>query len=143
MNRFEKSVGYFLITTALLGMTVGGCPGIGGDGTSVDENTNENSQSERVVNSAPIASAGEDQTVKAGALAVLDGSDTRDVDADRLQFLWAQIGGSPTVVLEDGFSSVPRFFAPEVTTPTVLMFRLTVGDGQAISFDDVLITITP
>ena len=143
MNRFEMSRGHFLITMAVLGLSVGGCPATGSDGTPDDGNANDNSQPVEEVNVPPVASAGDDQTVNTGALVVLNAGGTTDANGDRLQFLWGQIGGAPTVTLQDGFSSAPRFFAPAVVSNTTLTFRLTVGDGQAVSIDDVVITITP
>jgi hypothetical protein len=142
MNRFEMLLGYFLTLLVLAASTSGGCPAAA-DASSDAEDAIDDSASEIVVNSAPIASAGADQSVGAGALVVLSASGTTDADGDRLQFLWGQIGGRPTVTLQDGFSAAPRFFAPAVSSTTVLTFRLTVGDGQAISVDDVLVTITP
>ncbi|MBI5863535.1 MAG: hypothetical protein HZB38_03295 [Planctomycetes bacterium] len=95
------------------------------------------------VNHAPVAAAGADVGVLSGELVVLDGASTADEDADRLLFIWGQVSGSPKVTLVDGFSSAPRFFAPTVTSTTVLTFRLTVGDGQAISSDEVSVTVWP
>lgn len=143
MNRFERLLGCSLVSTSLIALTVAGCPAPGSDGSSDNSNANDNSDSEVEVNSAPVASAGDDQTATSGNLVVLNAGATADANGDRLQYLWGQIGGQPTVVLQDGFSSAPRFFVPTVTATTVLTFRLTVGDGQAISFDDVLVTINP
>lgn len=94
-------------------------------------------------NRPPVASAGDDQTAFAGDLVVLNGTGSNDPDVDRLQFTWGQVGGTPIVTLVDGFSSQPRFFAPSITATTALTFRLTVGDGQALSEDEVIITLNP
>src|SRR5262245_16749661 len=142
MFRLEYVVaqlGGMLLSAGLLG----GCPGAAnGDGAGNGEVPDE-PQSEAEINADPIASAGDDQTVTSGSLVVLNGVATTDANGDRLQFFWGQIGGAPSVTLEDGFSSAPRFFAPDVPATAVLTFRLTVGDGRAISTDDVAITITP
>lgn len=116
-------------STALLGLTAA--------------NANVESTVPVEVNRAPVASAGEDQTVASGEQVFLNGSGSSDADGDQMQFIWGQTGGTPGVTLQSGFSSAPRFFAPTVTATTTLTFRLTIGDGQAISTDDVAITITP
>jgi len=99
---------------------------------------------ETPANSAPVADAGSDQTAVAGDLVVLDGTGSSDPDADRLAFIWRQVSGTPEVLLEDGFSSRPRFRAPDgLTGPVTLTFRLTVADGFAVAFDEVSVTIAP
>jgi len=95
-------------------------------------------------NSPPVADAGADQTAAVGDLVVLDGTGSSDADMDELVYIWRQIGGEPEVVLEDGFSSRPRFFMPNgITEQTVLTFRLTVVDGFAADFDDATVTVQP
>jgi hypothetical protein len=96
------------------------------------------------VNEPPVADAGDDQTASAGGLVVLDGDGSSDADGDRLAFFWRQTDGDLDIVLEDGFSSRPRFFVPDVLTQeTVLTFRLTVIDGFAVDFDEVSVTVRP
>lgn len=95
-------------------------------------------------NESPVADAGDDQTASAGDLVVLDGNSSSDADGDRLAFFWRQTDGDLDIVLEDGFSSRPRFFVPNIVTEeTVLTFRLTVIDGFAVDFDEVSVTIRP
>lgn len=121
---------------------VGGCLQTG---EPVDQTPGSDEEPETTTaNSAPLADAGADQTAKAGELVVLDGTDSTDADGDRLAFIWRQVGGQPEVVLADGFSSRPRFFAPtDIVEKTVLTFRLTVVDGLAVDFDEVTVTIEP
>lgn len=97
----------------------------------------------KAVNSAPVAHAGTDQTVKPGASVTLDGSASSDPDNHLpLTYLWRQTGDlavsfTPTL-------SRMTFIAPG--TPTVLTFTLTVTDslGLADSTPDiVVITMGP
>ena len=115
--------------TALLGLTA--------------SNGNTESTVAVSVNRAPVASAGDDQTVASGDKVFLSGGGSNDPDGDQMQFIRGQIDGTPSVTLESGFSSAPTFFAPTVTATTTLTFRLTIGDGQTIATDDVVITVTP
>lgn len=134
--------GFSVFSLGILPM-VGGCTE---DGTALLGLTltgNTESTVSVAVNRAPVASAGEDQTVLSGQQVLLVGSGSSDSDGDQMQFIWGQIDGTPSVTLQNGFSSAPRFFAPTVTETTTITFRLTVGDGQAISTDDVMITVTP
>lgn len=109
------------------------------DGTTDDSPPAAASES----NSAPVASAGIDQRVRAGQRVLLDGTQSTDADGDRIGFIWRQIGGSVEVELVDAFSSAPQFDAPNVAVETALTFRLTVVDGLASSTDDVVIVVEP
>ncbi|MBL8880661.1 MAG: hypothetical protein JNG88_16230 [Phycisphaerales bacterium] len=94
-------------------------------------------------NSAPIASAGDDRSVVAGDLVVLNGNGSFDPDADQLTFIWQQIDGDAEIELEGIFAAVARFDAPAASAATQLTFRLIVIDGKAVSTDDVIVTVTP
>jgi hypothetical protein len=140
---------WLLVGLASAVLSIGGCPvpqlidvlpGFGdGGGDQVDDDGASPPENE-----APIANAGANQTVTAGESVVLDGAASRDGDNDRLVFVWRQIDGSPEVVLEDGFSSRPRFVAPiDIDSATVLTFQLTVADGHSIDLDEVTVRILP
>jgi hypothetical protein len=86
------------------------------------------------VNQAPVADAGQAQTVAEGAAVTLDGSASYDPDpaSDGIQtFAWRQTGG-PEVALSDPSSASPGFTAPDVGPGgAVLAFELTVTDRGA------------
>ncbi|SPC33785.1 LamG-like jellyroll fold domain-containing protein [Candidatus Nitrosocaldus cavascurensis] len=92
------------------------------------------------VNDAPIANAGQDQTVDEGTLVTLNGSSSYDPDGDTITYQWEQIQG-PNVTLSDPTSPTPSFTAPSVNSDTVLRFRLTVSDGTSSSSSEVTVTI--
>lgn len=86
------------------------------------------------VNHEPVADAGGAQVVAEGALVLLNGSASFDVDRDTLTYAWSQVGGPP-VALTDANTSTPTFTAPFVDAGGVpgvvatLEFSLTVDDG--------------
>ena len=93
------------------------------------------------VNNPPTADAGDDGTVKEGAVATLDGSNSFDPEGDTpLEYLWTQTGG-PAVTLSDNTEVSPTFTAP-TGIGSILEFELEVGDGKETSQpDEVKITI--
>ena len=92
-----------------------------------------------VVNRAPIADAGPDQTVPKKTLVTLDGTGSSDPDGDILAYAWTQTGG-PAVVLTGADTSTPMF------TPSrsgVYTFQLVVNDSDGgTSSDTVQVTAT-
>jgi CSLREA domain-containing protein len=81
-----------------------------------------------VVNQAPIADAGADQTVSIGGNVSLIGSASADPDNHLpLSYTWQQVGG-PAVTLNNTNSVSPTFTAPGA--PGVLTFALVVTDAQ-------------
>jgi hypothetical protein len=96
------------------------------------------------VNHGPSADAGPDQTVREGASVTLDGRNSFDEDGDALTFSWVQREGS-TVTLLDAHSATPTFDVPllpgGIGGPTVLVFALTVSDGERSSTDEVQVTV--
>lgn len=100
------------------------------------------------VNHPPVADAGDDQTVSAGAPVTLRGENSFDIDNDPFTHRWIQTGG-PAVVLTGGEDANPTFIAPDVDGVAALTFRLRVDDGYPMDapapgylFDDVVDTVT-
>ncbi|MFV8783218.1 glycosyl hydrolase family 18 protein [Microbulbifer sp. SA54] len=91
-------------------------------------------------NRRPVARAGADQTVAAGASVSLNGSTSSDLDGDALTYSWAQTAGT-SVTLQGDNSAVATFSAPGVAADEVLTFALTVSDGALSSTDEVSITV--
>ena len=85
-------------------------------------------------NQAPIAEAGDNQSVKEGTVVTLNGSGS-DPDGDTLTMTWEQTAGT-SVTLIDG-----KFTAPQVTSSEVLIFTLTVSDNKLSSTDTVYINV--
>lgn len=93
-----------------------------------------------VTNIAPVADAGEAQTVAIDATVTLDGSGSYDPDGEDLTYGWTQTGG-PAVSFTPNLS-VTTFTAP--SSDMVLTFTLTVTDvlGLASAPDEVVVTVT-
>ena len=94
------------------------------------------------VNDAPIANAGQNQTVLERIPVNLNGSLSSDVDADLLTFAWLQTAG-PTVTLSTPSGATLNFTAPVVfSNNTRFDFQLTVTDPSGASdVDTVTITV--
>ncbi len=92
---------------------------------------------------APVANAGEPQTVTEGATVTLNGSATDpDSDAADLSYAWTQTSG-PAVTLSGADSPSPSFTAPTgLSADAVLVFSLTVSDGSLSASDSVNVTVT-
>jgi hypothetical protein len=90
----------------------------------------------------PVADAGSDDVVAAGALVTLDGTGSFDPEAERLGYSWSQTEG-PAVVLSAPTSATPSFVAPAVELEEALTFALTVTDPWGgTDTDTVLVTVT-
>ncbi|MCC5867740.1 MAG: VCBS repeat-containing protein [Gammaproteobacteria bacterium] len=88
-------------------------------------------------NSRPVADAGPDQGVAAGALVTLDGSASSDADGDPLSFAWSftsRPAGSGAV-LEGADSATPVFVAD---LPGLFVVQLIVNDGALDSAPDTV-----
>ncbi|MGC8926597.1 MAG: PKD domain-containing protein, partial [Myxococcota bacterium] len=87
-------------------------------------------------NRAPVANAGEDQTVRIGSTVYLNGGLSYDEDGDPLSYEWIQKGGTFTTIY-DSNSVVANFKAPNAETK--MEFSLIVFDGKAYSEPDNVI----
>jgi hypothetical protein len=86
----------------------------------------------------PVADAGRSQSVASAAAVTLDGSASKDRRGDGLAFSWRQMpGDSAPVTLSNPADTVPTFTAPAGNH--TLHFGLRVDDGNARSFEDVVV----
>jgi hypothetical protein len=113
-----------------------------------DMSGNESTDSEEVcyqplVNTAPTADAGADQTVEEGVTVTLNGSNSTDPDGTIASYLWTQTAGT-SVTLSDSTFTQPSFTAPYVgLTGEALTFELTVqDDGGLADTDTVIINVS-
>ncbi|MFL0355489.1 PKD domain-containing protein [Erythrobacter sp. GH1-10] len=89
-------------------------------------------------NNAPVANAGQDQTVPGEAVVQLDGSGSSDSDNDPITYSWTQVSGPP-VTLSDPTAANPTFTAPPRRNgPQEIGFQLIVNDGTADSAADIV-----
>jgi MYXO-CTERM domain-containing protein len=88
-----------------------------------------------VENEAPIAEAGENQTVDSDVEVTLDGSASSDPNGDELSFVWTQIAGPGNVALEGADTVNPTFTARIGGT---YVFELLVSDGLLESEPDTV-----
>jgi hypothetical protein len=95
------------------------------------------------LNEAPMADAGDDQTVDEGASVLLDGSNSLDPDDGIASYLWEKIEG-PEVSLTDADKAQASFTAPDVGPDGVsLTFKLTVTDYHGSqSTDSCIVNVT-
>lgn len=90
-------------------------------------------------NLAPIADAGEDQTVDSGSSVTLDGSASRDSDGSIVGHRWRQLSGTP-VEMESAPDGSATFIAPEFNGPVkeILEFELEVEDDGGLRARDLV-----
>lgn len=87
-----------------------------------------------LVQQAPVAVAGNNQTVTEGNTVTLDGSTSSDADGSISSYLWEQLSGT-TAVISNANTAIASFTAPAVADNTTdeLIFRLTVTDNDGLS----------
>ncbi|WP_158638055.1 Lcl domain-containing protein [Shewanella donghaensis] len=88
-------------------------------------------------NNAPIASAGNDQTVDTGMVVTLNGSMSSDIDGDPLSYLWTIDSAPNTSVTLTNAQSVIASFTPDSDGEYVI--SLVVNDGSDNSQADTII----
>ena len=90
-------------------------------------------------NTAPVASAGPDQTATFGALVTLDGTGSTDVDGDSLTYRWSLTppAGS-AAVLSDPTAPRPTFDVDLAGDGVEYVAQLIVNDGTADSQPDTV-----
>lgn len=91
-------------------------------------------------NTAPVANAGPDQTVQAGATVTLNGSGSNDVDGNPLTYQWAfvSVPAGSTAKLLNPTNVMPTYVADKAGQYVV---QLLVNDGKVNSTQDT-VTIT-
>lgn len=82
-------------------------------------------------NTPPVADAGDDTTIKEGALATLDGTNSFDNESDPINYTWTQLSGT-TVTLNLTDPEKPTFTAPSTAVET-LIFQLVTDDDMESS----------
>lgn len=88
----------------------------------------------------PVAHAGVDRTVTAGAVVTLDGSASTGPVA---RYAWRQLAG-PLVNLSGALTAQAQFTAPDVEAATTLQFELSVEDSQGHGSSDLVdVTVNP
>jgi parallel beta-helix repeat protein len=92
-------------------------------------------------NTAPVAKAGPDQTAVAGALVLLDGTASSDVDYDPLTYRWSftTVPSGSAATLTGASTAGPSFI---VDRPGAFVVQLIVNDGQVDGAPDTVVINT-
>lgn len=95
-------------------------------------------------NTVPVANAGPNQSVAAGAQVSLDASASSDADGSIAGYTWSQTAGT-VVTLSSTTSAQPTFTAPSPAANSTLTFSLRVTDnrGGLSAPASVSISVTP
>lgn len=89
-------------------------------------------------NHAPIAKSGNDTTITAPGMIVLNGTGSSDPDADSITYRWVAL---PGIVLSDSTSATPSFTVSTTNPGSKYTFLLIVSDGSLFSTDVVNVTV--
>jgi len=91
-----------------------------------------------VSNSAPVANAGNNQSVNVGTVVTLDGTGSTDANRDPLTYKWSlsNVPTGSTAALSSTISPNPKFTADVTGTYTAI---LVVNDGKADSLSSVVV----
>lgn len=92
-------------------------------------------------NAAPVAFAGNDQTVRENDPVQLSAVGSTNAEGDPLTYSWAQLSG-PAATLSGANTSTPSFTAPWVNVNEDLVFQVTVSDDRGdFTTDTVTISV--
>ena len=80
----------------------------------------------QLFNHRPIARAGEDKTINPGGVAVLDGTESYDVDGEVVSFSWDQLSGDNVYIVSPD-SAVAQFIMPD---DGFVDIKLTIVDNE-------------
>lgn len=84
-------------------------------------------------NSAPVAIAGPDQVVEAGAIVTLYGDSSFDTDGDTMKYSWTQVSGPYDVTIQDAATALPSATVP---SPGIYQFKLEISDTKTYGLAD-------
>ena len=105
--------------------------------------TSYDNQNVRRANIAPIAEAGSDQSVAAGATVNLDGSSSNDSDGAIIDYYWQETSGFDISILNNN-SAQASFTAPNnLSSDGILTIQLTVTDNSGATATDTLEVSVP
>ena len=104
---------------------------------SLDMDVNVNDEP----NEPPVADAGTNQSVKAGARVKLRGLKSRDPEGEALYYSWSQVRGSKVPLL-DANNSEASFLAPTVSEPRTYRFKLRVTDKKGADSLPAFVDVT-
>lgn len=125
-DQASSDIGWILSEISLSGVAEPVFPGLIADETDC--------------NPAPVADAGEDQTVTSGDFVSFDGGASQDPTGEPLTHSW-ELGGIEGPVIQE--EARVSFTAPEVSETTEYTLVLTVSDGDLEASDEVLLTVEP
>ena len=95
-------------------------------------------------NPPPQANAGVDQTVRAGTVVTLDGSNSTDPNGTIASYTWKQTAGTAATISNTAVAR-PTFTAPSVgASGASITFELTVADAAGLTAKDTcIVNVTP